>query len=194
MQLQSESWAWDWAGEGVSTYVCRCLARGVQAGQLEARAVPGAAPALGRAPGCGGAWPGHPRSACRSPRTGQTAGPGSGSAPAPQGPGWGPSPLPSSRPHTHTSQPAGDSSGAPWLGGTGQRLWFQLLVPPEHAEDGALEGQGGRVAAPALLLGSGPEGTPPSSRSPHSRLLSPSPLSPAEAASPLLGQFLEHLL
>lgn len=102
----------------------RCLSLGVQAGQLEAHAVPGAAPELGLAPGCGEAWPGPLRSACHSPRTGRTAGPGNGSAPAQRGPGWGPTPRPSSRPHTHIGPPAGDWLGASSWGGTGKRLWL----------------------------------------------------------------------
>lgn len=117
---------WDLGlGEGVSTCVWSCLQLGVQQDQLEARGVPGAAPELGLAPGYGEALPGPLQSACHSPRTGQTAGPGNGSAPAQQGPGWGLNPLPSSRPHTHKGQPADDSLGAPLLGwGARERLWL----------------------------------------------------------------------
>lgn len=145
-----------WVGEGVSTCAWNCLQLGVWPDQLEARGVPGEVPELGLAPGCGEAALGPLRSVSRSPHTGQTAGPGNGSAPAPQGPGWGLSPLPSPRSSTHTGQPADDSLGAPLLGGLAYRLWFRLLLPLEHPEDCALEEQGGRDWASALLSSSGP--------------------------------------
>lgn len=132
----------------------------MQPDQLEARGVPGAAPGLGLAPGCGEALQDPLQSVCHFPRIGRTTGPSNGSAPAQQGPSWGLSPLPSPRPHIYTGQLADDSLGAPLLGETGQRLWFQLLFPLEHSEDCALEEQGRRSGVPALLSSSGPEGIP----------------------------------
>ena len=169
-------------GEGVSTCACNCLQLGVQPGQLEVRGVPGGAPVLGLAPGCGEAAPGPLPSASRSPHIGQTAGPGSGSAPAQRGPGWGLSPLPSPRSPPHTGQLAGDSLGAPllggeWVGGSGSGFYspWNILrtVPWKKREEGPgllfcqLSPRG-----PSLLV-------PPhldSSSSPHPRLLSPVPI------------------
>lgn len=111
---------WDFrVGEGFSTCAWNCLQLAVQPDQLEARGVPGAAPGLGLAPGCGEALQGPLQLACHFPRTGRTTGPSNGSVPAQRGPSWGLSPLPSPRPHIYTGQLADDSLGAPLLGETG---------------------------------------------------------------------------
>lgn len=192
---------WDFrVGEGFSTCAWNCLQLAVQPDQLEARGVPGAAPGLGLAPGCGEALQGPLQLACHFPRTGRTTGPSNGSVPAQRGPSWGLSPLPSPRPHIYTGQLADDSLGAPLLGETGQRLWFQLLFPPEHSEDCALEEQGRRGGVPALSS-SGPEGIPHSWYNPHlksssishSSLLLPSPLPPPETTSLFICQLLEEV-
>lgn len=180
-------------GEGVSTCGWNSLQQGLQCGPREARRVPGAAPEPGPAPDCAEAWRGPLQTACRSPRTGQTAGPGNGSAPAQQGPGQGLSPLPSPRLRTHIWPPADDSLGAPLSGGAGQGLWIQLLFPLQHPEDCALEEQGGRVSAPARLLSAGPAETPRAqaapplnlAEGPHSSFRPPSLLPPPGSASHL---------
>lgn len=96
----------------------------MQPAQLEAHGVPGEAPELGPALGCGEAGPDPLQSRSRSRRTGQTVGPGSGSVPVQLGPGWGLSPLPSPRPPPCTGQPTAGARGAPLLG-----YGLEALVP-----------------------------------------------------------------
>lgn len=98
----------------------------MQPAQLEAHGVPGGAPELGPALGCGEAEPGPLQSVSHSLHTGQTAGPGSGSVPVQLGPGWGLSLLPSPRPPPGTGQSTGDALGGPSLGvrGCGSDFYF----------------------------------------------------------------------